>query len=78
MTMTDTTPGRQPSQHTHYEALTPVGCLYTDSRELALAYVRSAGKGKLTEIVEQRQLIAVPASKKPAKRRVGAKRRTAQ
>jgi hypothetical protein len=69
MSMTDTTPGRAPSLHTHYEALTPVGCLYTDDLSNALRYVRQAGKGKLTEIVESRRLIPVPVKAVPGRGR---------
>lgn len=54
----------EPATFTRYEALTPVGCLYTESLNLACAYVRRAGRGNLTEIVETRRRLAVPAKKR--------------
>jgi hypothetical protein len=57
-----------PATYTHYEALTPLGCLFTDSLDLAMRYVRDARKGKLTEIVEARRQIPVAIAKKSTKR----------
>lgn len=65
------------STYTHYEALTPVGCLYTDTLAKALAYVQQAGKGNLTEIVEQRRRIPVSLRSTKTAKRTRA-RRTAQ